>query len=580
MVLAAPTCGCGYNFVCVCRFCPRDGDHVSAATLLVVHGPNQGTRYSVRSDGSETTIGRSVGCDIRLDDSEVSRRHVVIRFESDGFCAQDLQSANGTRVNGRFIETSALKHGDAIRIGGSLLSFQLTDHSNATAESAQHVQLIDDTAAQEHSAIVRSVSVPPASVLTVHHTELQDTRLLYRVAEELVRPTHTQESLLSEILQLVLSAVGADRGCFLLTGSAGELQPAVFHRQLDDGGGSGPIEVSRSIASYVLEKGQAVRTSDAAKDTRFGGPSIASSRVREVICAPMRGHEELLGVLYIDTITHDLVPGFATVSRLTDDHLMAVLAVARQSALAVEARQFQDAFLKAERFAAMGQTVAVLSHHVKNILQGMKGGGFMIARGLEENDKEMALEGWSVVERNQSRIYELVTDMLSFSRERIPQLQAANLNEVCADVSDLARMRAEESNVDFVFQPDPDVPVSAFDPESIHRAVLNIASNAIDAVHQMEGGAIVLQSGYDADQDTMLVAVSDNGPGIPENQRDAVFNVFESSKGSRGTGIGLPVSLKIIREHGGRIRIDTEPGRGTRFVLSWPRGSPEGLKPP
>ena len=294
----------------------------------------------------------------------------------------------------------------------------------------------------------------------------------------------------------------------------------------------------------------------------------------------MRGHEELLGVLYIDTITHDLVPGFATVSRLTDDHLMAVLAVARQSALAVEARQFQDAFLKAERFAAMGQTVAVLSHHVKNILQGMKGGGFMIARGLEENDKEMALEGWSVVERNQSRIYELVTDMLSFSRERIPQLQAANLNEVCADVSDLARMRAEESNVDFVFQPDPDVPVSAFDPESIHRAVLNIASNAIDAVHQMEGGAIVLQSGYDADQDTMLVAVSDNGPGIPENQRDAVFNVFESSKGSRGTGIGLPVSLKIIREHGGRIRIDTEPGRGTRFVLSWPRGSPEGLKPP
>ena len=448
------------------------------------------------------------------------------------------------------------------------------------AESAKQVQLIDDKAAQEQSAIVRTVAVPPASALAVHHTELQDARLLYRVAEELVRPTHTQETLLNEILQMVLAAIGADRGCFLLNDGSGELMPAVFHRRLDDDSRFSPINVSRSIASYVLEKGQAVRTSDAAKDTRFGGPSIASSGVREVICAPMRGHEELLGVLYVDTITSDLVPGFATVSRLTDEHLMVVLAVARQSALAVEARGFQEAFLKAERFAAMGQAVAVLSHHIKNILQGMKGGGFLITTGLEENNKEMALDGWSVVERNQSRIYELVTDMLSFSRERVPQLKAASLNMVCGEVRDLSVLRAQESNVEFVFRPDHTVPTAAFDPESIHRAVLNIVSNAIDAVHQIEGGAIVMQTGYDHDQEMMLVAVSDNGPGIPEDQIGSVFNVFESSKGSRGTGIGLPVSLKIIREHGGRIRIDTEPGCGTRFVLNWPRGSPEGLEPP
>ena len=75
---------------------------------------------------------------------------------------------------------------------------------------------------------------------------------------------------------------------------------------------------------------------------------------------------------------------------------------------------------------------------------------------------------------------------------------------------------------------------------------------------------------YDA-----VVAVSDNGPGIPEDQRQVVFNVFESSKGSRGTGIGLPVSRKIIREHGGRIRIEGGPGEGTRFILSWPRGNPK-----
>ena len=71
----------------------------------------------------------------------------------------------------------------------------------------------------------------------------------------------------------------------------------------------------------------------------------------------------------------------------------------------------------------------------------------------------------------------------------------------------------------------------------------------------------------------LLVAVSDNGAGIPEDQRAAIFNVFESSKGSRGTGIGLPVSRKILREHGGRVRVEGGPGQGTRFVLSWPRGN-------
>ncbi|MFM7867179.1 MAG: ATP-binding protein, partial [Planctomycetaceae bacterium] len=88
----------------------------------------------------------------------------------------------------------------------------------------------------------------------------------------------------------------------------------------------------------------------------------------------------------------------------------------------------------------------------------------------------------------------------------------------------------------------------------------------------VERGAVVLQTGYDRLADMMLVAVSDNGPGIPEDQRQSIFNVFESSKGSRGTGIGLPVSRKILREHGGRVRVEGGPGQGTRFVLSWPRG--------
>ena len=102
--------------------------------------------------------------------------------------------------------------------------------------------------------------------------------------------------------------------------------------------------------------------------------------------------------------------------------------------------------------------------------------------------------------------------------------------------------------------------------------------NAIDAVAEREDGKVVVQTGYDHNQGVMLIAVTDNGPGIPEDQRETVFRAFESSKGSGGTGIGLPVSRKILREHGGQIRIEGGPGEGTRFVLSWPRGNPSQLE--
>jgi len=231
--------------------------------------------------------------------------------------------------------------------------------------------------------------------------------------------------------------------------------------------------------------------------------------------------------------------------------------------------------LKAERFAAMGQTIAVLSHHIKNILQGVRGGGYLIEMGLKQSEDDLVRQGWGIVERNQKRIYDLVMDMLSFSKDRVPHLESGDVNQICGEVAELAEMTLQETSVVFEFRPGKDLPPAEFDHEGIHRATLNIVMNALDAVAEMEDGSVVLQTAYDELNDAMLIAVTDNGPGIPEDQRASVFQVFESSKGSGGTGIGLAVSRKIVREHGGRIRIEGEPGEGTRFLISWPRGNPK-----
>src|SRR5439155_3676948 len=129
---------------------------------------------------------------------------------------------------------------------------------------------------------------------------------------------------------------------------------------------------------------------------------------------PMKGRHETLGVLYLDTYSTpgDIVTR-GTVSKFNEDHLALAIALAHQAALAVEETRYHQALVQAERLAAMGQTIAALSHHIKNILQGLRSGSEILKMGLEEKSDEMLHKGWRIVEKNQGKIFDLVMDMLT-----------------------------------------------------------------------------------------------------------------------------------------------------------------------
>ena len=139
------------------------------------------------------------------------------------------------------------------------------------------------------------------------------------------------------------------------------------------------------------------------------------------------------------------------------------------------------------------------------------------------------------------------------------------------------------------------IPVATFDPDGLYRAILNVVTNAIDAcaeaIEQAEAeslavdetppaagdlGApaptrhVAVQTAFDKDNSKLLVRIRDNAAGIPADQVKRIFNVFVSSKGHRGTGMGLPVSQKILEEHGGQILVESRPGEGSCFTLEWP----------
>lgn len=564
---------------------------MTRATLLVIQGVEPGLRIDV-GDGP-VGLGRGPQNELRLLDTEASRTHARIQIQNDQLVITDLGSSNGTFVNGRVIRTHTLLDGDQIQIGRSVLLFSVVREGSPVADVSRNVKLVGQNDPQDHSNIVGEGVAPDGSELHIKGPVTQQQALaqtlanlqvLYRISEEAVRPAIPVQQMLQQILDLTLQAVGADRGCMLLRDPlTGEVAARVFSPERGISA-SAPMPVSRTIVDYVLRNRQGVRTSDARSDSRFEpGQSILQAGIREAICVPMQGRYELTGVMYVDITTapEQLLAQGGVANRFNEELLRLMVAIGRQAALAIEDFRYQEALVKAERLGAMGQTIATLSHHIKNILQGVRGGSYLIDMGLRDHNEDIVRKGWSIVEKNQNKIYNLVMDMLTFSKERQPVPQLASVNETVTDVADLMQARSDEHKISLERHLDAKMPLTMFDPEGLHRAILNILTNALDAVEGQDHARVVIETGHDPNAKLVFVVITDNGPGIPEPQIPKLFNIFESTKGARGTGLGLAVSQKILREHGGEITVISEPGRGAQFALEWPlideeKSGPEG----
>jgi two-component system, NtrC family, sensor kinase len=554
------------------------------ATLFVIRGIDQGNRFEL--EGTSFQVGRDSSNTIQLHDSEVSRHHAEIRFHEGEFVISDLNSSNGTFINGKRIERHKLESGDQVQAGGTLMLFTGTlDESGS--DLSQNINIKPEEDISESSRIVRTISqeegsqilnfrgdAPQNSWLARARSNLQ---IMYRTA---LAVSHTLDidQLLQRIMELIFEWVEADRGCIMLMApNSRTLQPRV-RRTRKGIKADEKIHISQTILDYVIEKNEGVVTSDARLDDRWNpAGSILQMGIREAICVPMQGRYDVVGVIYIDTSTtpQQMIKQGGQ-SKFTEDHLKLMVAIGHQAALAVEDTRYYSAMVQAERLAAVGQTIATLSHHIKNILQGIRGGSYLIEMGLREHDEDVVGKGWKIVEKNQNKISAMVMDMLTFSKEREPDLIAANLNDTIHDVIELMNVRADEFQVKLVWQPAEAMPELVFDPEGIHRAVLNVVTNAIDAAAEKQPpGQVVVRTEYDAGASMARIVVEDNGPGIPADQMDHLFSPFVSSKKSRGTGLGLPVSQKIIREHGGRLLVESQVGQGARFTFELPATLPK-----
>ena len=558
--------------------------------LLVIKGADEGKQFEL-TDGT-VSIGRDPSSKIRLHDTEVSRRHAEFRAVPEGgYQLVDTGSANGTYINNQKITETLLQAGDQIIIGQSTLVYSVgAGGSPAEAgDLAKRISMITRGDVEIASAIVKTVGEMEGSRILAEPTKaaspwlksaLANLSIMYEASQATIHILDQQE-LLDRILELIFRTIAADRGCVMLSNpDTGELEPkAVRWREANTR--EEKFALSRTIVDYVLRERQGVLVSDAAQDQRFNtGQSIVKFGIREVICVPMKGRHETLGVLYLDTHSHarDLMARKSGTSKFLEDHLTLTIAVAHQAALAVEETRYHHAMVQAERLAAIGQTIAALSHHIKNILQGLRSGSDIIKMGLKDKNDTLVQQGWRIAEKNQGKIYELVMDMLSYSKERVPAVEITDLNDIVRDVFELMDGRAKEVGVAFNANYGAGLPAIAVDPEGIHRALLNVVTNALDAVSERPNPQVTLGT-RPAEEGWLKIVVVDNGVGIEPAKLAEIFKPFVSTKGSGGTGLGLAVSRKILREHGGDILVRSQVGVGSKFSLRLPIKSPLSQDP-
>jgi signal transduction histidine kinase len=223
--------------------------------------------------------------------------------------------------------------------------------------------------------------------------------------------------------------------------------------------------------------------------------------------------------------------------------------------------------LDRKELITLGQSIALLSHGIKNILEGLQGGAYVVDQGFKDGDLALAQKGWGIVNKNIFDITDVVQNILYSSKNRPLKYETVLPGELMEDSVQLFREKAAAMNIQLEQQINPAVPEVRLDAASIRRMLHNLLWNALEACHhdKAKNEHTVIAKLDHFDENHFLFEVADNGIGMDKSTRRSILEEFFSTKGSAGTGLGLAVVDKVVNKHGGRIEVESEPGRGSSF---------------
>lgn len=226
---------------------------------------------------------------------------------------------------------------------------------------------------------------------------------------------------------------------------------------------------------------------------------------------------------------------------------------------------------RSEKLAALGSLAAGVAHEVRNPLGTIKGFATLIKRSFPEGDPRYQFA--DIIIKEVDRLARVTQELLDFARQGERKFVPLNVNEVIEKTIFFFQMNSSINKIEVITNLQPNVPEIFGDEERLVQAFLNILQNAVEAVG--EDGQIVISTKHAATGQWLEVTVTDNGSGIAPENIPRIFDPFFTTR-EKGTGLGLSMVHQIVSSHGGHIRVDSKPGKCTRFVLRFP--TKEGMR--
>lgn len=222
--------------------------------------------------------------------------------------------------------------------------------------------------------------------------------------------------------------------------------------------------------------------------------------------------------------------------------------------------------------SSLGLMIGSISHGIKGLMTGLDGGMYLLNSGISKNNQEKIKEGFEVIKVIVGRIRSLVQDILFYSKERDLKCERIDTLSFADEVAMVIEQKLMNQNIEFVKDFDLRVGKCEVDASHVNSALINILENAVDACardKKDEPHKIIFR--VRNDKKDIIFDVLDNGVGMDRETRDRIFTPFFSSKGEKGTGLGLFISKKIVEQHGGNIVVKSTEGKGTLFRIRIPK---------
>lgn len=547
-----------------------------------------------------TTIGRSKENDIVILDASISRQHVRIDVSGERVVLSDLQSSNGTFVNGTRIDTCVLKHGDILRCGD--VSFSFRENLTILQEINSGVRL------GFHELLINDKGKFSTSALKIKQKDLQQRtkdklQILLEVSEMLSSPDEI-DALLQKIVDFLFVIMDVDRAAILMVNEENGLLESRIQRSAVEVR-EGETIYSRSIVTYVLQKSVSVISSDTREDPRFVTTgSILRQSIRSSICVPLKTRDKVIGVLYVDNVT---VP-----MRFVGEDLEFLSVFGNQAAVAIENSKLykkieedardreaelrrlvdertQELSLEKERAEramilaeeanrTKSQFLANMSHELRTPLNAIIGYSEMLQEEILDLGHEDLIPDLKRIQTAGRHLLALINDILDLSKIEAGRmelfLETFNLPYLLEEVVTTVRPLMKKNNNTMEFHSGENLGSMFADMTRIRQVLFNLLSNASKFTKEGTVTLAVDRTPVNS-HDWIVFRVSDTGIGMTQEQLGKLFQAFSQADPSiarkyGGTGLGLIISLRFCQMMGGDIDVESEPDKGTTFIVKIP----------